>query len=74
MGQNLRNSHLCKAKPGHDCETVCGLALPLVQVARIKTAAARDAAAKRERRSTSAHNMESRDAEEKLAAAKKRKK
>jgi hypothetical protein len=53
---------------------VSGLALPLVQVARIKTAAARDAAAKRERSSTSAYKIESHDAEEKLAAAKKRKK
>jgi len=74
VGQNLRNAHWCKAKPGHDCETVSGLALPLVQVARIKTAAARDAAAKRERPSTSAYKIESHDAEEKLAAAKKRKK
>jgi hypothetical protein len=58
---------LCSAKPGQDCETVSGIALPLVHVARIKTAAARDAA-KREHRPTSAYEIESRDAEEKLAA------
>ena len=65
---------LCSAKPGHDCETVSGVHLPLVHVARIKTAAARDAAAKRKSRPTSTYEIESRDAEEKLAAATKRKK
>ena len=43
---------LCGAKPGHDCKTVSRIPLPLVHVARIKTAAARYAATKRGRRPT----------------------
>src|SRR3979409_2414295 len=66
---------LCSAKPGHDCETVAGIHLPTVHVARVKAAAARDAAVRKGRsRPTSLYEIESRDAEEKLAAATRGKK
>ena len=66
---------LCSAKPGQDCETVAGIHLPIVHVARVKAAAARDAAVRKARsRPTSLYEIESRDAEEKLEAATKRKK
>jgi hypothetical protein len=66
---------LCSAKPGHDCETVTGIHLPLVHVVRVKAAAARNVAVRKARsRPTSLWEIESHDAEEKLAAATKRKK
>ena len=53
---------LCSAKPGHDCETVTGIHLPIVHVARVKAAAARDLAVRKARsRPTSLYEIESRD-------------
>jgi hypothetical protein len=54
---------------------VAGIHLPTVHVARVKAAAARDAAVRKGRsRPTSLYEIESRDAEEKLAAATRGKK
>jgi hypothetical protein len=40
---------LCGAKPGYACETASGGTLEIIHVERIKAAAAKDAAMKRER-------------------------
>jgi hypothetical protein len=63
----------CKAKPWEVCETKLGAELEVVHVERIKAAAERDAAVTRERRPTSLHEIESREAAEKLARKRKRK-
>jgi hypothetical protein len=63
----------CKAKPWETCETKLGVELEVVHVERIKAAAERDAAVTREHRPTSLYEIESLEADEKLARMRKRK-
>src|SRR5258708_38343983 len=57
----------CSAKPGEACETPGGGELELAHGERIKAAAERDAAVETERRPTSVYEVESREADEKVA-------
>jgi hypothetical protein len=61
----------CKAKPWESCATKLGTELEVVHVERIKAAAESDAAV-RKRRPTSLYEIESREADEKLAGMRKR--
>ena len=63
----------CKAKRWEACETKFGPELEVVHVERIKAAAERNAAMTRERRPTSLYEIESREADEKLARMRQRK-
>ena len=63
----------CKAKPWEPCETKLGTELEVVHVERIKAAAESDAAVRKQRSPTSLYEIESREADEKLARMRKRK-
>jgi hypothetical protein len=62
----------CKAKPWESCATKLGTELEVVHVERIKAAAESDAAVRKHRRPTSLYEIESREADDKLAGMRKR--